>query len=65
LSENEITVVEFIKFVFGDSELAFAFGLEEILGSRDLENGITAGLCSTNQESDWFELLLKSAAWLL
>jgi hypothetical protein len=38
LPENEIAVVEFIEFVFGDSELAFAFGLEKVLGSRYLKN---------------------------
>jgi len=38
LAKNEISVVEFIKFVFGDSELAFALSLEKVLGSRDLKD---------------------------
>ena len=64
LTENEVSVVEFIKLVFGDSKLAFTFSLEKVLRSRNLENRIASRLGSTDQEANWFKSGFERAARL-
>ena len=65
LAEDEVFVVKFIELVFGNGELAFVWGLEQVLGGVDLKDGFAADLASTcDEEANWTQLASKLLAVL-
>lgn len=66
LTEDEVLVVKSIQFVLGNSKLAFTFGLEQILGGVDLEDGLATcrGLSTTDEEAHRLKFLFDVVASL-
>ena len=63
MSKYEVLVVELVQFVLRNCKLALgarSINLEEVLGGKDLEDGLTAGggLATADEEANWLQTVL-------